>query len=114
MSKIKITTKEAMFIETRKKTLHPFLLNCYLEKNENNNTYTITHVVKLIPYLILFIPIHLIQIISLLWDGGLKEFSIITRCTHRNTMMEGGYKGPSHFRNAEEVWNKYHSTVLPH
>lgn len=116
MNKIKITTKEAMFIENRKKFLNPLLLNCYLEKNDSNKSYTITHVIKLIPYLVLFIPTHLMQIFFLLWDGGLKEFSINKPCVHRNTIISMGenYKGPSHFKNAEEVWNKYNSTVLPH
>jgi hypothetical protein len=51
-------------------------------------------------YLILFIPVHILQAISCIWDGGLKEFEIIERYLGGDWTMPGCEP----FDRAKEVW----------
>jgi hypothetical protein len=52
-------------------------------------------------YLILFIPVHLLQALLCLWDGGLKEFEISERYLSGDWMTPGSV---SH-ETAERIWN---------
>lgn len=53
-------------------------INFYLAEAEGGGFY-LREEVKLWAYLTLFIPMHLLQFIHCLWDGGLKEFRILGR-----------------------------------
>lgn len=35
--------------------------------------------VNLLAYFIMFIPLHILQVFVLMWDGGLKEFEVFKR-----------------------------------
>ena len=59
-----------------------------------------------IMYSILFIPVHLLQAIVLLWDGGLKEFTLLNRELGYDILV----KGTGAFERAELVWNKVNKT----
>lgn len=54
-------------------------------------------------YLILFIPVHLLQALYCVWDGGLKEFEIGER------YLGGDYLGwveDSTWEKAKEIWER--------
>ena len=51
-------------------------------------------------YLILFIPVHLLQAILCIWDGGLKEFEINERYLGGDWMTPGCEP----FDHAKEIW----------
>lgn len=53
-------------------------------------------------YLLFFIPIHLINLFIVLWDGGLKEFEI----QPRNINSDYIYPGCSSWEKANEIFQK--------
>lgn len=53
-------------------------INFYLKDAEGGGYY-LNQEITLWAYLILFIPMHLLQLLHCLWDGGLKEFEISGR-----------------------------------
>ena len=57
-------------------------------------------------YLLLFIPVHLIQALWCMWDGGLIEFEITGRHLGHDDIKEhtGGNTGA--FPKAKEIWEK--------
>ena len=57
---------------------------------------------NLIAYILIVIPVHLVKIIYLLWDGGLKEFEFDDR--HIGYDVIGEWDGA--YPRAEEIWNK--------
>lgn len=52
---------------------------CVHEIERNETGYTRTCKVRWPFYIAMFIPIHLINLVICLWDGGLKEFEIQPR-----------------------------------
>lgn len=58
--------------------------------------------INLIAYMLVFIPVHLVQIIGLLWDGGIKEFTIEGRYIDCDVIHEWDGAYP----RAEEIWKK--------
>ena len=52
-------------------------------------------------YLILFIPVHILQLLICLWDGGLKEFEINERYLGCDWMTIGS----TSYDQAEKIWN---------
>lgn len=78
----KITYKELVTLLGYKKshTLERFGCNHYI-KDEEYSVKVITKV-KLPVYIALFIPACIFQAVALVWDGGLKEFSIEPRTIH--------------------------------
>lgn len=56
-----------------------------------------------IMYLILFLPVHLIQLFYSLWDGGLKEFEFQRRFIYADNITRYGDSYRS-YPYAEEVW----------
>lgn len=52
-------------------------------------------------YVLLFIPIHFLQFCECLWDGGLREFTILGRALGRDHI----YKSEAAFTRAEQIWN---------
>lgn len=76
------------------------LCSYYLIK-EDDKTFRREQKINIFNYLLIFIPVHVLQAIVCLWDGGLKEFTIFDR--------ELGYdilsKGSESFIRADAVWN---------
>ena len=60
-----------------------------------------------LPYLLLFIPCHLLQIVCLLWDGGLKEFKIEPRHLGHDYFREDWGCNQPAFPKAKEIWEKH-------
>jgi hypothetical protein len=81
------------------------LCSYYLVK-EDNKTFKREQNINIFTYILIFIPVHLLQAIVLLWDGGLKEFIIFNRVLGYDILTKGN---PS-FDRAEQVWNKYNKT----
>lgn len=52
-------------------------------------------------YIILFIPVHIIQALWCIWDGGLREFEISERYLGGDWLP----KGDLAYARAEEIWN---------
>jgi hypothetical protein len=57
-------------------------------------------------YIIVFIPVHILQAFACIWDGGLKEFTILGRDIGYDVLTRGS---PAYTR-AEEIWNKYNKS----
>ena len=57
--------------------------------------------VGLFPYLLIFIPVHILQALLLMWDGGLKEFEFAERYLGSDLLQSGSFS----FAIAEEIWN---------
>lgn len=56
-------------------------------------------------YLLLFLPVHLLQLLVCLWDGGLKEFEIAGRhLGHDYITAHGDNSG--RYQMAKEVWER--------
>lgn len=52
-------------------------------------------------YLIMFIPVHILQALWCVWDGGLKEFEI----NERYLGGEWFIPGDGCYERAEKIWN---------
>lgn len=56
-------------------------------------------------YLLLFLPVHLLQAFACMWDGGLKEFEVQTRhIGHDNITNHGDNYGC--YPMAKKIWEK--------
>ena len=51
-------------------------------------------------YALLFVPLHLLQIICLIWDGGLRDFEIMSRHVGRDTLFTDSLV----WQRANEIW----------
>lgn len=69
---------------------------------EDDVTFKRVQYMPLFIYLLIFIPVHLLQAFVCMWDGGLKEFIIFDRYLGCDTLS----KGSDAFKRAEEIWNK--------
>lgn len=76
------------------------LCSYYLIK-EDDKTFKRVQNINIIIYILIFIPVHLLQAIVCLWDGGLKEFIIFNRNLGYDIMS----KGSESFARAEAVWD---------
>jgi hypothetical protein len=52
-------------------------------------------------YLLIFIPVHILQALWCIWDGGLKEFEINERYLGGNWLVHGS----EDYETAEKIWN---------
>lgn len=57
--------------------------------------------INLIIYLILFIPVHILQAFVCMWDGGLKEFEFAERYLGGDWLQTGSHS----YDVAEKIWN---------
>lgn len=57
-------------------------------------------------YLIMFIPYHLLELASCVWDGGLVEFRIASRRIGFDDILENGENRKA-YPKAKEIWEKY-------
>lgn len=72
----------------------------YLIK-EDDKTFRRVQNISFIMYCLIFIPVHLLQALVCLWDGGLKEFIIFSRALGEDVL----YKGSESFSRAQSVWD---------
>lgn len=56
-------------------------------------------------YLLLFVPVHLLQLLVCLWDGGLKEFRIEGRHLGHDYITKYG-DNCERYQMAKEIWEK--------
>jgi hypothetical protein len=102
MLKKKISSKDWTYIgryNYAAKWLRP--LCSYSLIKENDNMFRREQKVGWHLYLILFIPVHVLQALWCLWDGGLKEFEINKRYLGSDVLVSGS----ECFMRAEEIWN---------
>lgn len=57
--------------------------------------------INLIIYLLIFVPVHILQALWCMWDGGLKEFEFAGRYIGSDYLPDCG----SAFKRAEKIWN---------
>lgn len=102
MSKKKISSKEWTEIgkyNYAKKWLRP--LCSYTLIKENDCQFKREQRVGWLVYLVLFIPVHILQFLWCLWDGGLKEFEFAERYLGGDWLQTGSYS----YNVAEKIWN---------
>ena len=78
------------------------IMNLYLRDSEGYGYYLTTEV-KLLPYILMFIPIHLTQLILCIWNGGLKTFEINPRLVMQDYLAWGSMR----WRIANKILNSY-------
>lgn len=102
---MKISRKECIYIMNRPQKR---ICNYELQKT-SDITYRITPRVKLPIYILLFIPVHLLQAFYCMWDGGLKEFSIEPRQGCSETFFKPCPYSPKDGRweRADEIYQKH-------
>jgi hypothetical protein len=86
---IKLTKEEKKRFKRYSASACNPLINFYLKEAEGGGYY-LTEEVKLWAYILTFIPIHLIQLILCIWDGGLKTFEISGRIVVKNDYLAWG------------------------
>lgn len=101
---MKITLKEWLYIGQYHPVRESMRWTCVhtLEKDKDGNGYRRKVAISLPFYLLFFIPIHLINLFIVLWDGGLKEFEIQT-CNINSDYI---YPGGSAWAKADEIFKK--------
>jgi hypothetical protein len=68
---------------------------------QDDETFVRDQKLNILMYILLFIPIHLLQLFTCLWDGGLKEFIILKRTIGQDYIE----KGQLAFERASQIWN---------
>ena len=56
-------------------------------------------------YLVIFIPVHLVQFFYCVYDGGLKEFEIAERLIGYDNLQKHG-ENCGAYEKAKEIWEK--------
>ena len=56
-------------------------------------------------YLLIFIPVHILQALYCMWDGGLKDFEIASRHIGYDNIKEHGINEGA-YAKAKEIWEK--------
>ena len=79
------------------------LCSYYLIK-EDDKTFKRVQKINIFNYILIFIPIHLLQALVCMWDGGLKEFIIFSRDLGEDILTNGS----DSFSRAEAIWNDEH------
>jgi hypothetical protein len=77
------------------------LCSYYLIKKDDK-TFERVQNISIFNYILIFIPVHLLQALVLLWDGGLKEFVVFNRLLGSDLLT----KGSKSYARAEQIWNK--------
>ena len=81
------------------KWLLPFC--SYVLIKESDKMYKREQRVYFIAYLLMVIPVHIIQAFYCMWDGGLREFEINERYLGGDWLSPGN----SAFEAAERIWS---------
>lgn len=102
ISKKKISSKDWTYIgkcNYAAKWCRPFCSYTLVKKDDT--TFIRYQSLNLLSYLLFFIPIHFIQFLVCLWDGGLREFTILGRALGHDYIQ----KYQTAFARAEQIWN---------
>lgn len=83
------------------------LCSYYLVK-EDDKTFKRVQKINLFNYILVFIPVHLLQALVCLWDGGLKEFIIFSRDLGEDYLHEGSES----YSRAAAIWNDQYISEL--
>lgn len=83
------------------------LCSYYLIK-EGDKTFKRVQNINIFNYILIFIPVHLIQALVCLWNGGLKEFIVFSRALGEDILVEGSES----FSRAEVIWNEQYISEL--
>lgn len=105
--KKRITQKDWTYIgkyNPARKWLRP-LCSYSLEQLEDGGFRRVIKI-GLIPYLLMFIPLHLLQALYCVWDGGLKEFEFEGRYLGHDDIKEHTGSNKGAFPKAKEIWEK--------
>ena len=106
--KKKITRKEWEYIgkyNPASKWLRPF---CSYSLTKIDNSFRRECKISWPMYLVLFVPVHLLQAFICMWDGGLREFSFEGRNLGYDDFHEKifGEHGNPAYNKAKEIWEK--------
>ena len=101
--KRKITLEDWTYIG-KYNALRPCLRRCcsYTIERLDNGDYRREQKMYWWTYILMFIPVHLLNLIMCLWDGGIKEFSIEKRPVFYDIL----WKKSESWKRAEEVFKK--------
>lgn len=75
------------------------LCSYYLIK-EDDRTFKRVQKVNILIYILIFIPLHLLQALVCMWDGGLKEFIILNPFLGEDILTFG----TESFSRAQSIW----------
>lgn len=102
MNKIKITGEDWTYIGKYNYAAKWCRFMCsYSLIKKDDKTFERVQNINLFAFCLIFIPLHIIQALVCMWDGGLKEFIIFERKLGTDTLQ----KGNPAFERAEEIWN---------
>lgn len=103
MNKIKITLDEWTEIGKLNYAAKWLRHMCtYSLVKESDTKFSREQRINLFVYLIIFIPVHILQALFCMWDGGLKEFEFAGRYMGRDLLQKGSFS----FERAEKIWNE--------
>lgn len=85
------------------KWLRPFC--SYTLVKESDNAFMRVCRISWPVYLLIFIPVHLVQAFYCMWDGGLKEFEFEGRHIGYDDIKERGINEGA-YPKAKEIWEK--------
>jgi hypothetical protein len=68
----------------------------------DDKTFVREQKINLFAYLLIFIPLHILQAFVCMWDGGLIEFVILKRGLGQDYLT----KGQASFERAMQIWDK--------
>ena len=83
------------------------LCSYYLIK-EDDKTFKRVQKINIFNYILIFIPVHILQAFVCMWDGGLKEFIIFSRALGEDVLI----KGSEAFSRATAIWNDEYISEL--
>lgn len=75
---------------------------------EDEKTFKRIQKINIFNYILIFIPVHVLQLLVCLWDGGLKEFIIFSRDFGEDILT----RGSESFSRAEAIWNSEYTSEL--
>ena len=107
---MKIKYDDAAYIRRYKKRhiFEKYFCNWFLVNKRENYGYMRMYV-KWWAYIILFVPVHIVKICACIWDGGLKDFRIESRCASYSNIVGLTTDGPeTEFGRFKEIWGKYY------
>jgi hypothetical protein len=73
----------------------------YTLTKRDDKTFIREQKINLFAYILIFIPIHVLQAFVCMWDGGLREFMIFKWDLGKDFLN----KGTASFDRAEQIWN---------
>lgn len=81
------------------KWLRPF---CEYRLVKEENHYRREQLIGIVPYILMCIPVHILQALVCMWDGGLKEFYWQDRYLGYDDIL----KWQENYETADKIYNK--------